>query len=808
MMRAVTVALVVLAAVTSAAPSAAPAPSAVHATLSNAARSNAAAQNPPAANRAATDDLSSRFLSTRPTVGPTWVVDMNGASAAQTILIRTLQGIVNRTQARMYLLIPGDPGGPRWINDYQARGLVTVAGTTNVAGAIDLFAGEATGYVLVSEAEPWTINVGATMAGAEQVIVATADQEAALQAEGLTLTADLRGQWADAATAYESAAATYRPSLASPSVAVLRPTDSMYDFATQQGMLTIFTRPADPTWPRMRALIEQTPALHAVYGYLSDTGDEEVVAVATLSSANLFLVPTDTTKNLSFHVAVGAGKARTKAAPPPDPASVAPCDADTVNVVVALTDGDNMNVPITRFSEAQNWGSAQRGGLPLGWSIGPDLAILAPSVWDAYALEATPNDELVGMIGYAYAAPALLPDPDDFYRSSFALMDELGMTTFWSLGGGLDAAASANWSVFDAAADAGVDPGTGTPKGVLVGYGNGIGSQFWSPAGRPAFTSRTVYEEGTDEIVAHVHALQATPVADRPLVSFLSATNWHNPAQSLITKLAPLEAEGVRFLTPAEATACLPDPPPPAPPGNPAGTCSPVGPSTQHGLSLISGPAASEIEHVPTQFPPTITAQATPAVDGGATIDYTATITIDAPALAQSTLDERIRPIIEAGYGKPLADTAWLSLVFRDLRLVLPHPPGTTPTASPSATSDGPAVIATASGSGLALALAPFTEESRTPADPFTITARWSVKAPTMSTATKVALVAGALTFDLDITIGIVLGGTTPLQGGVRADWACQPQTNVLTATEVRAAPIVPATMTATPVAATPVFTG
>jgi hypothetical protein len=767
-----------------------------------------ASASDPSATRAAVDDLEDRFLSTRPSVGPTWIVDLNGTSDMQRVTLRTLQGVVNRTQARLYLQSPGDPGSQRWIDDYTARGLVTFVGTTDMAGAIDRFAAEATGYVLVSEAEPWTIDVGATMAAAERVIVATPADEAALQAEGLALKADLRGQWTDAPTAYEWADATYRAQLASPSVAVLRESDSMFDFATQQGMLTLFTRPADPSWPRMRAIIEKTPADHAVYGYLSDTGDEEVVAVATLASAGLFLVPTDTTKNLSFHVAVGAAAARTKVALPPDPASVAPCDANTVNVVVGITDGDNLNVPITRFSETQNWRSPARGQLPLAWSIGPDLAILAPSIWDAYALEATPDDELVGMIGYAYSAPALLPDPDEFYRSSFALMNQLGMTTFWSLGGGLDAAASANWSVFDAAADAGGPVGSGTPNGVLVGYGNGIGSQFWSPAGRPAFTSRTVYGENSDQMVDHIHALQATSPADRPLVSFLSATNWTNPAQSLITKLVPLEAEGVRFLTPAEATACLPPAPPPVPPSTEGGLCVTSGPSTQHGLSLISGPAASEVEHTPTSFPPVITARATPTVDGGATIDYTATVTIDAPALAASTLADRIRPIIEAGYGKPLADTAWASFTFRQLGLVVPVPPSASAIGVPVATSDGPGVTATWGSGGLLLLVAPFTEDTRAPGAPFTITARWSVKAPPATTMLE--LIAGPMTFDLDLTIGLVLGGTTPLQGGVRAPWTCGTTNAVLATTEVRGAPPLtfPAAPVAVPVLAQPSLTG
>src|SRR5204863_276351 len=80
---------------------------------------------------------------------------------------------------------------------------------------------------------------------------------------------------------------------------------------------------------------------------------------------------------------------------------------------------------------------------------------------------ATPNDELVGILGLGYAAPALLPDPVQYYRDSFALMGSLGLRTFWSLGGGLESPTGGGWDNLDEAA------GTGIPNAVLAGYGNG-----------------------------------------------------------------------------------------------------------------------------------------------------------------------------------------------------------------------------------------------------------------------------------------------------------------------------------------------
>jgi len=248
----------------------------------------------PAALRVAPSALSAldqRYLTTRPPVGPTWVVDIGASSDAERLMIRTLQGIVNRTSARMYLKDPGDQGAQHWLDEYQARGLITVAGTTDAGGALDRFASEATGYVLATEAEPWSFDVAATIATVKGGIVATADLVPALTAHGLTQLDDVRGKWADATTAYEDIVATYRSQMAYPGVAVLREGDALWDFTTQQGILTLFTRPDQPDWARISALITASPAGHAVYGYLSDTGDEEAVAVGALSQAGLKFSP-------------------------------------------------------------------------------------------------------------------------------------------------------------------------------------------------------------------------------------------------------------------------------------------------------------------------------------------------------------------------------------------------------------------------------------------------------------------------------------------------------------------------------------
>ncbi len=744
---------------------------------------------PPAAP---VDDLEDRFLTTRPPVGPTWVTDLHGSGTAERMMLRTLQGLVNRSSARLYLRDPGDSGAQRWLDEYQARGLVTVAGTLSVAGVLDAFAGEATGYVLATEAEPWTLTAAANIAAVEGAVVATPDLVGSLEARGLTLVDDVRGRWPDAATAYEDVLAAHRDDLPYEGIAVMEPGDASWDFTAQQGIPTVFTRPNSPDWTRVLALITASTPGHAVYGYLSDTGDEEVVAVAALSSNGQFLVPTDTSRNLSFHLAVGADRDRAEA-PEPDVAEVAPCTPDQLNVVVGVSDGDNLNVPLSRYSRPGGWTSARRGELPLGWSIGPQLAILAPTVWDTYADQAGPNDELVGIIGYGYAAPPLLADPGAFYRESFALMGQLGMRTFWSLGGGLETPLAGAWTVLDGAA------GSGMPDGVLIGYGNGtgVGQAFWSPAGRPAFTSGASYDDSPTELASKLRALLARPPADRPLVNFVSASIWTSSLDTLIDALLPLEAEGARFLTPAQAAACMPDPVDPTVDPGP-GDCLPTAPPTRDGLALISDTVAGEIERVPTQFDVPVTVTATPAVAAGGTIRYELTGPVDLPALATRILEERTRPVIAASYGEELAASAWVELGFDQLVVRVPLADGTTAVGDPVAASTGPPVTAGWGADGgpvLELVLGPVAVDSRTPGDGFEIAASWEALAADRPEPWTATVVPGRTTFDLEVTIGVTLGALTAT-GSAAAPWSCLPAEGVLAETAVAAVVAPPSSTT------------
>lgn len=519
------------------------------------------AEPAPVANGVVPSAIVDRYVTVRPPLGTVTVANVSGGSSGQRLLASTLQGVVNRSSARLYLVGMRNANEDQfWLDDYTARGLIDVGASGSLDDALNAYASEATGYVIASDAEPWTINTATSVAAAERALVATPELVAGLQARGLTQIDDHRGKWPDAATAYESIASTYRNQLAYPGLAIQEP--GRYqprDFYVQQGIMTVFTRPSSSDFDRVYDILDTYPTDHPVYGYVADTGGEEVTAVARLAQAGRFLVPTNTADNMSFHIAVAANASRAPVADQ-NAQGIAPCTSDQANIVLAMTDGDNLTIPEAVYTPGNQWSRNRRGELPLGWSIGPATSVLMPSIWDHYATTATARDEIVGMMGLGYTYTSLMPNGAEYFADSFTLDAALGIDTHWSLDALLTQPDAPGWSLVQAgAAQAGTKP-----KGILLNYLDfGGPSWHYTADDIPVLNSRQhAYEDGPAQLADQVQAVIDTPADQRPIVTFIAVTVWNSNYDALADAMAPMTAQGVRFLTPSEAVACLPAPPP------------------------------------------------------------------------------------------------------------------------------------------------------------------------------------------------------------------------------------------------------
>ncbi len=523
-------------------------------------------QPEPSRSRDATlSDFDKLYLTRRPALGALHVIDVAGESFERKVLAATLQGLVNRSEARVYLIHeePKEVASWKsddkrdaalfWLEHYREQYGVTKAWEGDLSEAVSLFASEINGYYLVSESEPWTINAATTFASQRGALVAFEAERDLLESAGIGLIESLLGRWGNAAECYLELEQISRSKMDSRALAMLNPDDDrLRDFLIQQGIMAVYSRPFLDDWDSIGGIVERTPANTPVYGYLSDTGAEEFAAVRALSESSKFLIPSDTTPNLSFHVAV-VPEVMPTARPLRDPTSTPPaknCSQGEVNVAIAITDGDNLALPLRRTIQLHSWRSNERGSLPMGWGFSSALPVLAPAVAAYYLSSASNVDEWVAMLGIGYALPTYYSDRDFFLPKSFEKMRETGLSTFWALDIPLYEESAPTWPDFTSKAS------PGTPAGVLLGYiGSGKARSFRTAEGLPVLVAANQYDDTPERIAERIRQVVTQPPSERPPVLFISA---HVSYQGMVDELLPLEEDGVHFLLPSEAFACVP----------------------------------------------------------------------------------------------------------------------------------------------------------------------------------------------------------------------------------------------------------
>ncbi len=133
------------------------------------------------------------------------VVDVSRAPGDIRILLATLQGIVNRSQPRIYLIEGAmNEGKYTWLEDlgvtYTFRPHTTFVGDA----VLQKYQDEITGMIIYDPDEPHSINVATTLAGIHDAVVASPRLAEMLQAEpfNLAVVDDLRGRFTGKLDAY------------------------------------------------------------------------------------------------------------------------------------------------------------------------------------------------------------------------------------------------------------------------------------------------------------------------------------------------------------------------------------------------------------------------------------------------------------------------------------------------------------------------------------------------------------------------------------------------------------------------------
>lgn len=715
-------------------------------------------------------DADNTFLAKRVPLGKTWVVDLRNSTSAEILFMRTFQGMVNRNEARMYLINSDSsqfgPADRFWIEEYERQGWVDIEGYLTRDEALAKFGSEISGYVAATEKEPWTIHAAAVTAILKNGIVAPDKVACDLKDMGWNELDDMRGRWSDAVSAYNDMVNEHRDDLAYPGLALLRPSEGLWDFIVQQQIMPVFSRPKHDTWEGVARIMDTYPAKKILYGYVSDDTVEEEIAVERASSTGKYLVPTSNVSNLSFHSAV-LGNSPLKSVKK-NRRRIPGLDASKVNVAIAITDGDNLQVPILQYPTGKFWNTKERGVMPLGWSMGVSLSTLAPGIWEYYRNSIRPNDEIVSIMGIAYVHASTLPEPGEYFGATFSSMADMGLHTLWSLDSSLTITDEPLWDILESA------PSRRALKGVLVGYGPSIDKAFRRDTGTPVMITQNGYSEDAERIKERIEAMLAMEPSERSPVNFLMATNWSTNAGELYRTLKPLEEKGVRFLTPAQALSMMPkiqgmakssveiaaEP----------GMCLPVGSVKKFGSPILSAPTLAEINK-PIQNPISIKIEGPVEGRPDEAIAFIASVEINTNEIARDFLNNRVLPVVE-GYGlsEEFAEFAWMKLEVSDINLVIPLSENAT-IENIDIEAEGTKASACAAGGSLRIVLEAFTADSRSTGPEVKASVKLSVNSTNETAGESITMNPESVAFDFVLTVGIGKE-KGPLVGGVKGKMA------------------------------------
>lgn len=326
------------------------------------------------------------------------VADMTGVATDVQLALTTLQGVVNRSRPRIYMLQPQNEGLYTWLDDLAVRYDVT----TSPLSLLTKYRGEITGAVLYDPNVPGTVNVATTLAGLHDAVATSA---ALASSAGLPVIADLRGKFTSDLDAYTWAVTNLWSQTSHRMLIGLDPGISGYlrDYAVANRALVVFL---DPGVPAELALLQKVlgdiPAGSPYLGWWPSSVSGESDGTQVTSQYGLFVMASDWSANLTVLGGVQATVSGSQYHAPVPPL------ANKIYVTFTMTEGDNLQYNQHRLR--QIWDDPSRGKVPLNWSVQPLAVEAAPTFLSYYQRTATTSDYLMaGPSGTGYVYPSDWP---------------------------------------------------------------------------------------------------------------------------------------------------------------------------------------------------------------------------------------------------------------------------------------------------------------------------------------------------------------------------------------------------------------
>lgn len=326
-------------------------------------------------------------------------IDITNLDNEQKLLFVTLEGLVNRTQPRIYIKDAVREDYRLWPQQMH----LTLNPILDPYSMITKYQSQIAGLIVYDPTVPDTMNLATTIAGLKDALVASPEEAIRLQAIPYHqhILVDLRkNKFPSASAVYQYAYRTYWAQTGHRLIAGLsvKTFGTFRDYAIATRSMIVWLDPRDQMQKAiLDAFFKDMGAGSAYMGWWAD--ERSGVREASLYGIGTFA--SDLSSNLT--VMGATQQAIIHRSSQPQQLTL----ENKTYIAIFLSDGDN--IQINQHLIATKWADPDRGKVPIGWTLSPALVDLAPAVLNYYKSTATSNDELIsGPSGMGYAYPNLM----------------------------------------------------------------------------------------------------------------------------------------------------------------------------------------------------------------------------------------------------------------------------------------------------------------------------------------------------------------------------------------------------------------
>jgi hypothetical protein len=340
-----------------------------------------------------------------------YVADVRALPSDQRLLLTSLQGIVNRTQPRIFLISEGTDRF--WLQQMQAQGSTDAPiEVAQPLSLVETFRASIKGAVIPDPKVYNSPNLAVTLAGLDDLVVASPALAEQLK---LPIGNDLRGRFKDNAAVLRYARTALMPRL-NPYLSIcldppLLGNGSLDQIIAAKGLAFWITGPKQQNLPgadmnaelaEIKEIFARLPLNSVVRGFWwhgDGVGLDETAGVSLGSRFGKVTIVSDYARN--FSVLSGVPKASLSQKPPIVSLKL---DPSKVYIAFTMSDGDNVSTWFGYFRKY--FEDPLHGTIPIGWGMAPGLLDVAPTLAQWYYDRATPNDEFIcDVSGAAYIYP-------------------------------------------------------------------------------------------------------------------------------------------------------------------------------------------------------------------------------------------------------------------------------------------------------------------------------------------------------------------------------------------------------------------